>query len=186
MDRAPAQVKSLEMTLTSTQATYKVGELPEFTVSLTNRSDQPLKFCRYRLDYRLKAAMIADGSQGTPDFEAQPFVTQSWEPLKDDDLVTLAPGQTLTHQLTFSGDAIFGFVRRSKQPPVIPSSNAITGFPAGRFTFNTAVSHQVGLYVGQNGMFDRKLEGRKVPDQWPGLPDFYTDLAEAGVEVRFE
>lgn len=186
MDRAPAQVKSLEMTLTPARPTYRTGELPEFTVSLTNRSQEPLKFCRYRLDYRLKAAMVVDGGQGGPDFEAQPFVSQTWEPLTEADYVTLAPGETLSHKLTFDKDPIFGFLRRAKQPPVIPSTNIIEGFPSGRFTFNTALSNQVGLYVGKNGVFDRKLEGRKVPDQWPGVSGYYGDLVEADATVVFE
>lgn len=186
MDRAPAQVKALEMTLTPTSPIYKAGELPEFTVSLTNRSSAPLNFCRYRLDYRLKAALVVDGGPGGLDFEAQPFVRQVWEPLTDGDYITLAPGETLSHKLTFHNDPIFGLLRRAKQPPVIPSTNIIEGFPAGRFKFATALSHQVGLYVGRDGVFDRKLEGRKVPDQWPGVSGYYSELVEAEATVIFK
>lgn len=174
------------MTMTPTQTEYKAGELPSFQVALKNKSSQAVKFCRYKLDYRLKAAMIADGGKGGLDFELQPFVTQSWEKFTPEDIVTLAPGESLEHKLSFHKDPIFGFLRRAKQPPVIPASNAIDGFPAGTYEFNTALSNQVGIYVGRDGMFDRKLEGRKVPDQWPGnMGDCYLNLVEASATVKF-
>ena len=186
MSSLPAQEQALAMTMTPSQEEYQAGELPSFQITLTNTSSQPLKFCRYKLDYRLKAAMIADGGKTGPDFELQPFVAQSWESFTPEDIVTLAPGESLQHTLTFQEDPVFGFLRRAKQPPIIPASNAIKGFPAGKFHFNTALSNQVGIYVGRDGVFDHKLEGRKVPDQWPGnIEGCFLDLVEASASVTF-
>lgn len=186
MSPLSAQEQALEMSLSPVQAVYPVGSLPEFTVTFTNRSQTPVKLCRYKLDYRLKAAMVVDGGAGGPDFEAQPFVTQTWNDLKAEDIVTVGPGQTISHQLKFEADPVFGFLRRAKQPPVIPSTNAIKGFPSGTFSFNTAISNKIGLYVGQNGVFDHKLQVRHVPDQWPGIQGCFDRLVEATASVRFQ
>jgi len=181
----PAQHKPIQMTLTPAQESYPAGALPEFVVELKNVSDTPVRFCRYRLDYRLKAALVVDGGKGGKDFEAQPFVSQKWTPVKQKDIAFLRPGETLSHRLSFQDDPIFGFLRRAKQPPIIPASNAISGFPPGRYSFNTALSNQVGLYVGRDGFFDHNLEGRKVPDKWPGLEGCFLDLVEATAVVEF-
>lgn len=174
------------MSLTPVKAVYQAGTLPEFVVTLTNKTENPIKYCRYRLDYRLKAAMVVDGGSAGQDYEAQPFVSQAWEPLKSEDIVVVNPGESVTHRLTFTGDPVFGFLRRAKQPPVIPATNSIKGFPAGTFSFNTALSNKVGLYVGRDGVFDHKLEVRKVPDQWPGIEGCSPRLIEATATVRFE
>lgn len=186
MSPLSAQEQALEMSLTPAKAVYPAGTLPKFVVTLTNKTQAPIRYCRYRLDYRLKAAMVVDGGSGGADYEAQPFVGQTWEPLKPDDIVVVNPGESLTHRLSFTGDALFGFLRRAKQPPIIPATNCIKGFPAGEFSFNTALSNKIGLYVGQDGVFDHKLEVRKVPDQWPGIEGCYTRLVEATATVRFE
>lgn len=185
MTSVSAQEQAIAMSMVPVQASYSEGQLPEFDVVLKNSSQAPVKFCRYRLDYRLKAAMVVDGGTGGLDFEAQPFVPQKWDPLEPEDIVTLAPGESLTHRLSFQNDSIFGFLRRAKQPPIVPASNAISGFPKGNYEFNTALSNQVGLYVGQTGMFDHRLEGRKVPDQWPGIEGCYLKLIEATAKVTF-
>jgi hypothetical protein len=177
-----ADTKALELTITPSKSTMKAGDLPSFEVSITNQSQQPVMFCRYRLDYRLKAAMVVKGPQN---YEVQPFVSQRWQDVRKKDIVTLTPGETLSHTLTFENDPIFGFVRRAKQPPVIPRSNSLKGFPAGSYSFNTAVSNQVGLYIGQDGVFDHKLEGRKVPDKWPGIQGCYSKLIEGTATVTF-
>lgn len=187
MSNLSAQEKAVSMVMTPIKPTYRAGELPEFVVVLTNNSSTPVKLCRYRLDYRLKAAMVVRGEARGPRFEAQPFVSQKWEPLDPNDIVTLAPGQSLSHRLTFSQDPVFGFLRRAKQSPVIPASHAIKGFPAGKFSFNTALSNQVGLYIGRDGVFDHRLEGRKVPDGWPGNIDgCFLELVEATALVEFK
>lgn len=185
MSSGQAQESRLVMEMVPLRSIYSVGELPQFRVTFANRGVSPLKFCRYKLDYRLKAAMVAEGVPKGAHFEAQPFVTQSWDPLKQEDIVVLAPGEELTHILKFEDDPVFGFLRRAKQPPVIPVSNAVKGFPKGTFSFNTAVSNQVGLYVGQSGVFDRRLEGRKVPDVWPGVQGCHLGLVEATAKVTF-
>jgi hypothetical protein len=177
-----ADPKALEMTIASSTSALKAGSLPSFQVSITNQSQEAVMFCRYRLDYRLKAAMVVKGPQN---YEAQPFVTQTWQDVRKKDIVTLAPGETLSHTLTFEGDPIFGFVRRAKQPPIIPRSNSLKGFPAGTYSFNTAVSNQVGLYMGREGAFDHRLEGRKVPDQWPGIQGCFSKLIEGTATVTF-
>ncbi|MCA9780604.1 MAG: hypothetical protein KC800_27960 [Candidatus Eremiobacteraeota bacterium] len=177
---------ALNMRMIPVKEAYPAGTLPQFEVIITNASQQPVRFCRYRLDYRLKAAMVVDGGKGGQDFELQPFVSQTWEPLNSSkDIVILGPGEQLRHRLTFKDDPIFGFLRRAKQPPVIPASNAVDGFPAGKYSFNTALSNQVGLYVGKDGVFDHRLEGRKVPDQWPGIEGCYLKLFETTTEVVF-
>ena len=177
-----ADPKALELTITPTNQTLRAGSLPEFTVTITNQSEQPVMFCRYRLDYRLKAAMVVKGPMN---YEVQPFVRQRWQDVRKKDIVTLEPGEHLTHTLNFEEDPIFGFVRRAKQPPIIPRSNSLKGFPAGSYSFNTALSNQVGLYTGQDGVFDHNLDGRKVPDQWPGIQGCYSKLIEGTTTVTF-
>lgn len=181
-----AQTSALSMKMIPAAQSYPANSLPQFEIVVTNTSDEPIRFCRYRLDYRLKAAMVVDGGPGGRDFELQPFVSQEWVPFQDEDIVTLAPGEQLSHQLTFEGDPIFGFLRRAKQPPIVPASNAISGFPAGKYTFSTALSNQVGLYVGRDGFFDHSLQGRKVPDQWPGIEGCVLELIEATADVSFQ
>jgi hypothetical protein len=177
-----ADTKALAMTLTPSQSVFKAGSLPSFQVTIANQSQEAVMFCRYRLDYRLKAAMVVKGEQN---YEAQPFVPQTWQDIRKKDIVTLAPGESLTHSLSFDNDPVFGFVRRAKQPPIIPRSNSLTGFPAGSYSFNTALSNQVGLYVGKDGVFDHRLEGRKVPDQWPGIQGCFIKLIEGTATVTF-
>ena len=58
MSNLSAQEKAVSMVMTPIKPTYRAGELPEFVVVLTNNSSTPVKLCRYRLDYRLKAAMV--------------------------------------------------------------------------------------------------------------------------------
>lgn len=177
-----ADSKALSMSMVPSSKTQKAGTLPSFEVTITNQTQEPVKFCRYLLDYRLKAAMVATGEQN---YEAQPFVTQSWKELKPEDIVSLAPGESFTHHLSFQDDPIFGFVRRAKQPPIIPRSHVIQGFPKGSYSFNTALSNQVGLYIGETGVFNHKLQGRKVPDQWPGIEGCFLKLIEDSASVTF-
>ena len=177
-----AEPKAVAMTLSASQPTFKAGTLPTFQVTITNQSQEVVKFCRYRLDYRLKAAMVVKGTQN---YEAQPFVKQTWEDIRKKDIVDLQPGESLQHTLSFDNDPIFGFVRRAKRPPIIPRANCLKGFPAGTFEFNTALSNQVGLYVGETGVFNHRLEGRKVPDQWPGMGGCFLQLIEGSTTVTF-
>ena len=181
---AQADEAKLALKLVPTAKTFQAGEFPQFTATIVNEGTQPVKFCRYKLDYRLKAAMVVSGPKN---YEAQPFKTQRWEDLRKKDIVTLEPGEKIEHTITFQDDPIFGIIRRAKQPPIIPRSNSIHGFEAGTYTFNTALSSKVGIYIGQDGVFDGRLEARRVPEKWPGYDiGCYSKLMEDTATITFQ
>lgn len=172
----------------STDSRCAANSLPRFQVVIANRSQAPVRLCAYMLEYRLKAAMVAVRQGAGADYELQPFQPVTWRPFATADLVTLEPGQKLEHTLQLPGEGDFGFIQRRSQPPVIPKKWVIAGFPAGTFAFNTAISDQMGIYVGAPGVFDHRLEGRKIPRDLPdaGSPEgVFTDLLEASATVTF-
>lgn len=174
----------LSLKLNPTQETFQAGQFPQFKVVVSNDTTKTVKFCRYKLDYRLKAAMVI---RGPKNYEAQPFVSQRWEDLRKRDIVTLEPGDRIEHVLSFQEDPVFGIIRRAKQPPIIPRSNSIVGFEPGTYTFNTALSSKVGIYIGRDGVFDGRLDARRVPEKWPGYDiGCYAGLIEDTATVIFQ
>lgn len=165
---------------------YSAGQLPAFRVSLTNTGQEPVTLCTYMLKYRILASMVAE-TEGT-DYELQPFQSFSYRDLTPEDFVTLAPGEAHSLEVNLAMEKQWGFVRRHSQPPIIPATHVVSGLPAGKYLFRIALSDQMAVYVGQSGVFDRRLEARTLPKDFPAsgnLPDFYRRFLEAEVEVPF-
>ena len=181
-------VRSLQLELLPTQSDFAAGSIPDFAVRIRNSGSSAARVCIYMLDYRLKAAMVANSHQGKSDFELQPFRPVTWLPIILGDVIELAPGAHHEHLLKLNGDDVFGFIQRHSQLPAVPSSWIVKGFPAGQFTFQTALSEQMGIYVGQTGFFDRKLEARKVPRDLPGgeaYSDCFMPFIKGTATLRF-
>lgn len=177
------------MLLIPDQSVCKAGTIPDFTVTIKNTGSVAVKFCTYMLIYRLKAAMIAYAIKGGGgvNYEFRPFFTQKWDPESAADFRILKPGEEIKEHLKLSADKQFGFIARHSQPPVIPVNHIIKGFPAGTYDFNTALSDQMAVYAGENGVFDFKLDPKSLFKFADGLSkDAYFDLIEATARVDFK
>ena len=184
-DSADAQ-EMVQMMIEPDSLSYPAGSVPDFTVILRNNSSKPMKLCTYMLQYRLKAAMIARGvSEKAGDYELQPFHTQKWDEVRESDFQVIQPGKQISMRIELSAEHQFGFIRRHSQPPVVPVTHIIKGFPAGTYEFSTALSDQMAIYTGEDGVFDYRLE-EKLINKLPGGHDAYAGLIEACCEVTFK
>ena len=155
----------LQLTLTSAKASYQAGEMPMLTYKISNQGDQPVAYWAYLLDYRIKASLVAEYQGKGSSFELQPFRSQPWPVAQFTDILQLAPGAHWQAPLLWNDPYGFAFVQRHSQPPVIPITYSVKGLPAGQFRLRIYLSNQVGYYVGQDQLFDRRLESRTHPDK---------------------
>lgn len=146
---------------------FRAGEIPTFEVVLRNAGASATAVLLYMFDYRLKAAMVAQNEGKGASYEAQPFHTVRWEPARAQDVVRLEPGAEVRHRLSWDDPYAFAFIQRHSQPPVVTPGYRIKGFPAGTFRFSTGLFEQMGIYVGADGVFDHRLEGRRLPAEVP-------------------
>lgn len=160
---ADQQRQALSLELVPDREQYAEGDIPTFQVVLRNVGSEPLRVLRYMLDYRLKAAMVAQNQAKGPNFELQPFHTVQWEKPGPDHVKLLPPNGELRHPLKWDDQWGFAFLQRHSQPPVVTPGYRLKGFPAGTFVFSTALMNQMGIYVGQDGVFDHTIEGKPLP-----------------------
>ena len=150
----------LQLTLTSAKASYQAGEMPMLSYKITNQGEQPVAYWAYLLDYRLKASLVAENQGKGTSFELQPFHPQPWPASQFTDTLNLAPGAHWQAPLLWNDAWGFAFVQRHSQPPVIPITYAVKGLPGGQYRMRIYLSDSVAYYVGQDQLFDRRLETR--------------------------
>lgn len=155
----------LQLTLNSAKGSYQAGEMPMLTYKISNLGDQPVAYWAYLLEYRLKASLVAENQGKGSSFELQPFHPQPWPAAQFTDTLHLAPGADWQAPLVWNDPYGFAFVQRHSQPPVIPITYTVKGLPAGQFRLRVYLSNTVAYYVGQDQLFDRRLESRTHPDQ---------------------
>lgn len=162
----------LQLKLTSAKASYQAGEMPMLSYKITNQGEEPVAYWAYLLDYRLKASLVADNQGKGSSFELQPFFPQPWPAPQFTDTLNLAPGAHWQAPLLWNDAYGFAFVQRHSQPPVIPITYSLKGLPAGQYRLRVYLSDTVAYYVGQEQIFDRRLETCKHDkDQAPILED---------------
>lgn len=174
----------LEMKLRPERTDYRAGELPNLEVSLRNTRPTPVRLLAYMLDYRLKAAMVAQNEGRGASYELQPFRSVEWQPARPGDVLTLQPGADWTHRLEWTDRWEFGWIQRHSQPPIVTPGYRLKGFPAGSYRFSTGLFARIGIYRGADGVFDHRLEGKRLPDEIPGssgwgaveTPDLETEV----------
>ncbi len=150
----------LKLTLSSAKPAYQAGEMPMLSYSISNDGEQAETYWAYLLDYRLKASLVAENQGKGSSFELQPFHPQPWPGSQFTDTLHLAPGAHWQEPLLWNDAYGFAFVQRHSQPPVIPITYAVKGLPAGQYRLRVYLSNQVAYYVGQDQLFDRRLETR--------------------------
>lgn len=150
------------------QTQQKAGSLPELLVTLRNVGTRPVRLLTYMLDYRLKAAITADRQEKGFSYELQPFHPVEWDRPSPGDVTFLAAGAEHVHRLSWDDAYGFGFIQRHSQPPLVPSGFKLKGFPPGTYKFSTCLQQRMAVYVGQDGVFDHKLQPRRLPDGVPG------------------
>ncbi len=186
MDSTALAANKVTMVLEPDKHTYPRNSLPDFTVIIRNNSDKPVTICIYMIEYRLRMAMAAKGiAKGSFNYIYQPFNPMTWEAPTGKEFSSLSPGRQLSFRLELSQDAYFGFVQRHSQPPVIPSSHAIKGFPAGTYDFSTCIQDQMAIYKGKAGVFDHTLEEKQLKTL-PRSEGAYFELIEASAKVTFQ
>lgn len=176
------------MELEPLSAQPAAGSVPDFRVTIENRGTEPVTLCTYMLDYRLKASMTAQNEAANGvHYECQPFKPVKWRDVTGEDFHELAPGDKLTTEIRFGDEKGFGWVARHSQPPVLGVNQIIPGFPSGSWEFRVCLTDQMALYVGEEGVFDRKLEARLIPSQLPGGQQrkAYGGLLEATAKLSF-
>lgn len=180
----PSATQSMSMELKP----LTTAPLPEFEVVLRNTGSELVQFLAYMLDYRLKAAMVANRQGKGASYEAQPFRKVAWATPQASDLISLAPGQEHRHVLRWDDPWDFGFVQRHSQPSTMTPRFKLHQFPAGTFDFKTVVFNEMAIYVGQDGVFDHTLESRRLPQDLPNAAllghAFIGDL-EAFAQISF-
>lgn len=176
------------MELEPLSAQPAAGTVPDFRVHVVNRSTDPVTLCTYMLDYRLKASLTAQNQ--TPDgvhYECQPFKPVKWRDVTGEDFYELGPGDTFSTVVRFGDEKGLGWVARHSQPPVLGVNQILAGFPPGTWEFRVCLTDQMALYVGEEGVFDRKLDARLIPSQLPGGQGkkAYGGLLEATATLTF-
>lgn len=188
MDSTALGAGKVIMVLEPVKLSYSKGSLPDFNVILRNNGDKPVMICIYMIQYRLRLAMAAKGlTSGTFNYIYQPFQPAQWDDPVGKEFSPLSPGGQLSFLLDLSKDApsYFGFVQRHSQPPIIPSSHVIKGFPAGTYEFSTCIQDRMAIYKGKPGVFDNTLEKKQL-NTLPGAHGAYLDLVEAKTKVTFK
>jgi hypothetical protein len=165
---ADQQRQALSLELVPDQNQYSAGAIPTFHVVLRNVGSEPVRMLGYMLDYRLKAAMVAQNKGKGSSYELQPFHTVQWDKPTAEHMLELAPQGELKHALTWNDPWGFAWIQRHSQPPIVTPGYQLKGFPVGSYAFSTALMDQMGIYVGQDGVFDHRLEGRPLPAGIPG------------------
>lgn len=165
---ADQQRQALSLELVPERQQYSEGDVPTFHVVLRNVGSEPVRMLRYMLDYRLKAAMVAQNTGKGSSYELQPFRTVQWEKPASGQVLELPPNGELKHALTWDDAWGFAWIQRHSQPPIVTPGYQLKGFPAGSFAFSTALMDQMAIYVGQDGVFDHRLEGKPLPSGIPG------------------
>jgi len=186
MDSAASGAGKVIMVLEPDKHTYPRNSLPDFTVIIRNDSDRRVVICIYMIEYRLRMAMAAKGlTRGAFNYIYQPFEPMTWEGASGKEFSPLSPGRQLSFRLELSKDAYFGFVQRHSQPPVIPNSHAIKGFPAGTYEFSTCIQDRMAIYSGKPGVFDHTLLEKQLKTL-PGSQGALFELIEASTRVTFQ
>lgn len=145
------------------EATHTNG-LPGFKATITNVSPDPIVFCAYQAEHRLKSRMNADG------YEVFVFEPTPRTALAQSDFVNVAPGQSLTYDLEF-GKGGYEWLWAGSRPPVVSQSDALKEFPAGTYPF---VAH-----IGDHITFSTAPSGQSGPKERCNI---FKDL-ESSVEV---
>jgi hypothetical protein len=182
---AAATGQAVTMQLIPEKTSYGTDRIPDFTVIIRNSGAAPVKFCMYMLEYRLKSAMYAENAENSAGFSFLPFKPVKWEPLKADEFKSFAAGEEMKISLKLSADPDFGFVPNYSQPPVIPPTHRLKGFPAGRYGFRTILFHQMALYIGASGVHDFRLEQKLLRDL-PGGSDAFLERIEGKCTLIFQ
>ena len=155
----------LQLTLSSAKASYQAGEMPMLSYKISNLGDKLVSYWAYLLEYRLKASLVAENQGKGSSFELQPFHPQAWPDAQFTDTLQIAPGAHWQAPLLWNDPYGFAFVQRHSQPPVIPITYTVKGLPAGQFRMRVYLSDTVSYYVGQDQLFDRRLESRTHLDK---------------------
>jgi len=188
MDSTALGAGKVIMVLEPVKLSYSKGSIPDFNVIIRNNGDKPVMICIYMIEYRLRLAMAAKGLMpGTFNYIYQPFQPTQWDDAVGKEFSPLSPGGQLSFLLDLSQDApsYFGFVQRHSQPPIIPNSHVIKGFPAGTYEFITCIQDRMAIYKGKPGVFDNTLEKKQL-NTLPGAQGAYLDLIEAKTKVTFK
>jgi hypothetical protein len=159
----------LVLALGAAEARNAPGSLPELKATLTNRAPRPVTVCAYMLGPRLLSTLTAETADGQ-EYELFPFRPGRWVPVKPTDFKSIPPGKSFSVKLPLAESHVWAFVRSGQQPPIVHAGFALKGFAAGEVTFRVRLSDEMALYVGESGVYDRRWEWKKVPDELPGCP----------------
>ena len=156
--------------LSAPEARHPAGSLPELKATLTNRAPRPVTICAYLLGPRLLSTMTAETADGQ-EYELFPFRPGRWVPVKPTDFKSIPPGKSFAVKLPLQESHVWAFVRSGQQPPIVHTGHALKGFGPGEVTFRTRLSDEMALYVGESGLYDRKWDWKRIPDELPGCPN---------------
>lgn len=163
--------KGLKMELLPSKTTCKVGELPDFTVIITNVSFEKILLCTYLLRHRLLISM-SSGNIGI-----YPFGTTPTPPLGNEHFTYLEPGEKLSTPLNIPDEEKYHFLFRGSLPREVPENMALYNFEPGTHPFRVYLGESIFYYVAEERTFAHQRIEKNIVKEVERAADFSVDIS---------